>query len=153
MKAVDPEKVSLEEMLDQAVEFHGHLGPYLVLGIRMGLFALRELSSSGYEGIEALVKTGDVPSLSCLLDGIQVSTGCTMGKGNIRSVPLGRAEADFSTRVGEVTIRVKGEIVAEIKSWRERYATLEEIARSISTRPDEELFEEVAERGGGCPRS
>jgi formylmethanofuran dehydrogenase subunit E len=93
-------------------------------------------------GIEALVKTGDAPSLSCLLDGIQVSTGCTMGKGNIRSVPLASAEADFSTSERTVTIRVKDEIVDEIKGWRERYATLEEIARSISKRPDEKLFEQ-----------
>jgi formylmethanofuran dehydrogenase subunit E len=144
MKAVDPEKVSLEDMMERAVEFHGHLGPYLVLGIRIGLLALRELSSLGYEGIEALVKTGDVPSLSCLLDGIQVSTGCTMGKGNIRSVPPGIAEADFSTRERTVTIRVSGEIIDEIKIWRESYATLEEIALSISKRPDEVLFEMVS---------
>ncbi len=88
MKAVNPDEISLEEMIERAIEFHGHLGPFLVLGIRMGLLALRELSSSGYEGIEALVKTGNTPSLSCLLDGIQVSTGCTMGKGNIATVPL-----------------------------------------------------------------
>jgi len=144
MKSVDPEKVSLEDLMEQAVEFHGHLGPYLVLGIRMGLFALRELSSPGYDGVEALVKTGDKPSLSCLLDGIQVSTGCTMGKGNIRSVPPGLAEADFSTAEKTVTIRVRDEIVDEIKRWRDRYATLEEIALSISKRPDEELFERVS---------
>lgn len=144
MKSVNPEKISLEDMMEQAVEFHGHLGPFLVLGIRMGRFALRELSSPGYEGVEAIVKTGDKPSLSCLLDGIQVSTGCTMGKGNIRSVPPGLAEADFSTADKTVTIRVRDEIVDEIKRWRDRYATLEEIALSISKRPDEELFERVS---------
>jgi formylmethanofuran dehydrogenase subunit E len=144
MKVVDPKKVSLEDVMERAVEFHGHLGPYLVLGIRMGLFALRELDAPGYDGIDALVKTGDVPSLSCLLDGIQVSTGCTMGKGNIRSVPPGIAEADFSTRERTVTIRVSGEIIDEIKIWRESYATLEEIALSISKRPDEVLFEMVS---------
>jgi formylmethanofuran dehydrogenase subunit E len=142
MKSVDPDEISLEDMMERAIEFHGHLGPFLVLGIRMGLLALRELASPGYEGIEALVKTGDAPSLSCLLDGIQVSTGCTMGKGNIRSVPLASAEADFSTSERTVTIRVKDEIVDEIKGWRERYATLEEIAQSISKRPDEKLFEQ-----------
>ena len=143
MKAVDPDEVSLEEMIEQATEFHGHLGPFLVLGIRMGLFALRELSSSGYEGLEALVKTGNTPSLSCLLDGIQVSTGCTMGKGNIATAPLGRAEADFSTAEKKVTLKVRDEIVEEIKSWRESYPSLEEIARSISKRSDEELFERL----------
>jgi formylmethanofuran dehydrogenase subunit E len=143
MKAVDPDVVSLEEMINQAIEFHGHLGPFLVLGIRMGLLALRVLRSPGYEGIEALVKTGNTPSLSCLLDGIQISTGCTMGKGNIATVPLGRAEADFSTDEKKVTIKVEDEIIDEIKSWRESYATLEEIAWSISKRSDEELFKRL----------
>ncbi|HII07478.1 MAG TPA: formylmethanofuran dehydrogenase [Methanotrichaceae archaeon] len=143
MKAVDPEKVSLEEMIKQATEFHGHLGPFLVLGIRMGLFALKELNSPGYEGIEALVKTGNTPSLSCLLDGVQISTGCTMGKGNIATEPLGLAEADFSTDEKKVTFKVKDEILNEIKSWRESYSSLEEIAWSISKRSDEELFERL----------
>jgi formylmethanofuran dehydrogenase subunit E len=143
MKAVDPDEIFLEEMIEQATEFHGHLGPFLVLGIRMGLLALRELNSPGYEGIEALVKTGNTPSLSCLLDGIQISTGCTMGKGNIATVSLGRAEADFSADEKRVTFRVRDEIVDEIKSWRESYSALEEIARSISNRSDEELFERL----------
>ena len=143
IKAVNPDEISLEEMIERAIEFHGHLGPFLVLGIRMGLRALRELSSSGYEGLEALVKTGNTPSLSCLLDGIQVSTGCTMGKGNIATFPLGRAEADFSTAEKKVTLKVRDEIVEEIKSWRESYPSLEEIARSISKRSDEELFERL----------
>ncbi len=144
MKAIDPERVSIEELIEQAVEFHGHLGPFLVLGVRMGLIALRALGSPGYEGIFALVKTGDTPSLSCILDGIQISTGCTMGKGNINTVPLGRAEADFSAGDETVTVRVKGPILEEIRGWRERYSTLEEAARSISARSDEELFEAVA---------
>jgi formylmethanofuran dehydrogenase subunit E len=143
MKTVNANDVSLAEMIEQATEFHGHLGPFLVLGIRMGLFALRELNSPGYEGIEALVKTGNAPSLSCLLDGIQVSTGCTMGKGNIATVPLGRAEVDFSTAEKKVNLKVRDEIINEIRSWRESYASLEEIARSISQRPDEELFERL----------
>ncbi|MGC9514090.1 FmdE family protein [Methanocrinis sp.] len=143
MKTVDPDEVSLEDMIERAVEFHGHLGPFLVLGVRMGLVALRELSSPGYQGIEALVKTRNTPSLSCLLDGIQVSTGCTMGKGNIRTEPLGRAEAEFSTEEKKVTLKVNDEIVAEIKRWRESYASLEEIARSISKRSDEKLFERL----------
>lgn len=143
MKTVYPDEVSLEDMIERAVEFHGHLGPFLVLGVRMGLVALRELSSPGYQGIEALVKTRNTPSLSCLLDGIQVSTGCTMGKGNIRTEPLGRAEAEFSTEEKKVTLKVNDEIVAEIKRWRESYASLEEIARSISKRSDEKLFERL----------
>jgi formylmethanofuran dehydrogenase subunit E len=136
----------LEETIEKAVEFHGHLGPFLVLGVRMGLFARRELDSAPGE-MEAVVKTGAVPSLSCLLDGIQVSAGCTLGRGNISVEPPGIAEAEFSASGRRVTIRAMDEVVGEIKSWRERYASLEEAALKISKRSDEELFS--WERGPG----
>lgn len=137
---------SIEEMTDLAVVFHGHLGPFLVLGVRMGLLAIRELGSSGFGDMKALVRTGGVPSLSCLLDGIQISTGCTMGKGNIYAEPPGLAVAEFSAGERVVTIRVKDGVVEEIRRWRERYSSLEEIARSIQGRPDDELFDSKAQK-------
>ncbi|OPX79635.1 MAG: FmdE, Molybdenum formylmethanofuran dehydrogenase operon [Methanosaeta sp. PtaB.Bin087] len=140
MKGLEEGGDDLEEAINKAVEFHGHLGPFLVLGVRMGLLARRELDSAPGEMV-AVVKTGAVPSLSCLLDGIQVSAGCTLGRGNISTGPLGIAEAEFSARGRMVTIRARDEVVGEIRSWRERYASLEEVARSISKRSDEELFE------------
>lgn len=33
----------LDVILKRAAEFHGHLGPFLVIGVRMGLIGLREL--------------------------------------------------------------------------------------------------------------
>ena len=141
IKAEEEGGAIIEDAVQKAVEFHGHLGPFLVLGVRMGLLAKRELGSSGFEGMEAVAKTGNVPSLSCLLDGIQISTGCTMGNGKISAEPPGLAEAEFSAGEKKVTIRAKGEVVEEIRRWRERYASLEEIARRIQGRSDEELFE------------
>ena len=131
---------SLREAINRAVEFHGHLGPFLVLGVRMGLLAKRELNSAMGE-MEVVARTGNIPSLSCLLDGIQVSSGCTLGRGNISVEPPGIAEADFSVRGRGVTIRAKDEVVGEIRSWRERYASLEEIAMSLQGRPDRVLFD------------
>ena len=134
------EGACLQEMINRAVEFHGHLGPFLVLGVRMGLLAIRELDSAMGE-MEAVARTGNVPSLSCLLDGIQISTGCTMGKGKISAEPPGVPEAEFSVHGRRVTIRAKDGIIEEIRSWRDRYASLEEIARSIQERSDDELFD------------
>ncbi|WP_316965946.1 formylmethanofuran dehydrogenase subunit E family protein [Candidatus Methanocrinis natronophilus] len=130
----------LQEMTDRAVEFHGHLGPFLVLGVRMGLFARRELDSAMGE-MEVVARTGGVPSLSCLLDGIQISTGCTMGKGKIFAEPPGLPEAEFSAGDRILTIRAKDEVVDEIRRWRERYPSLEDVAREIQERSDEELFD------------
>ena len=132
---------SLQEMINRAVEFHGHLGPFLVLGVRMGLLARRELFPMEDGEMKAVARTGNVPSLSCLLDGIQVSTGCTMGKGKISAEPPGVPEAEFSVHGRRVTIRAKDGIIEEIRSWRDRYASLEEVARSIQERSDDELFD------------
>ena len=146
IKAEEEGGAIIEDAVQKAVEFHGHLGPFLVLGVRMGLLAKRELGSSGFEGMEAVAKTGNVPSLSCLLDGIQISTGCTMGNGKISAEPPGLPEAEFSAGEKKVTIRAKVEVVEEIRRWRERYASLEEVARSIQGRSDDELFDSKAQK-------
>ncbi len=72
--------------LGEAVRFHGHLGPYLVLGILMGQYALRRLKAKKYFGIEVRVKGVFKKPMSCLIDGLQLSTGATFGKGNIKKL-------------------------------------------------------------------
>ncbi|MCX5710376.1 MAG: formylmethanofuran dehydrogenase subunit E family protein, partial [Candidatus Omnitrophica bacterium] len=73
-------KVSLKE----AVNFHGHLGPYLVLGLKAGEMALRKLGCKKYFGLEVKVFGALKKPKSCFIDGLQLSTGATYGKGNIQ---------------------------------------------------------------------
>jgi formylmethanofuran dehydrogenase subunit E len=70
-------------LLKSAVSFHGHLGPYLVLGLRMGLVAVEALKPHELCELSATIWTRRSPPESCLLDGIQVSCGCTLGRGNL----------------------------------------------------------------------
>jgi formylmethanofuran dehydrogenase subunit E len=72
--------------LKEAVSFHGHLGPYLVLGLLAGEYALRKLNCKKYFGLEIKVWGADKKPKSCLIDGLQLSTGATYGKGNIRKL-------------------------------------------------------------------
>ncbi|HLD82909.1 MAG TPA: formylmethanofuran dehydrogenase subunit E family protein [Candidatus Omnitrophota bacterium] len=81
--------------LKNAVNFHGHLGPYLALGLLMGDLALRHLKCEKHFGIKALVKGADKKPKSCLIDGIQVSSGCTYGKGNIEKRRGSRIAVSF----------------------------------------------------------
>jgi inosine-uridine nucleoside N-ribohydrolase len=94
--------------------FHGHLGPYVVIGYRMGELALDRLQSGGHFGISAEVHTPLDPPCSCLIDGVQIGSGCTMGKGNIKVDEAPEpAWATFTDSGGEkVTIRLKKEIPA-----------------------------------------
>jgi len=72
--------------LDEAVGFHGHLGPYLVLGLIAGEFALKKLKCKKYFGARVKAWGVTVKPMSCIIDGLQLSTGATYGKGNIEKL-------------------------------------------------------------------
>ena len=72
-------KISLKE----AIKFHGHLGPYLILGLLAGELALKKLKIKKYFRLEVKVWGATKKPKSCLIDGLQLSTGATYGKGNI----------------------------------------------------------------------
>ena len=69
----------LPEDLRRLADFHGHLGPYALLGYRMGLVARKYFPGKFY----ATLFTGTEPPVSCLIDGVQFSSRCTLGKGNL----------------------------------------------------------------------
>ncbi len=63
-------------------EFHTHLGIYSIVGAKMGLRA-REYLDADLDGLTVLSFAGRRPPISCLNDGIQASTGATLGHGTI----------------------------------------------------------------------
>jgi inosine-uridine nucleoside N-ribohydrolase/formylmethanofuran dehydrogenase subunit E len=63
-------------------EFHGHLGVFSIVGAKMGIRA-RELLGVGPDELKVITYAGSQPPYSCLNDGIQVSTGATLGMGTI----------------------------------------------------------------------
>lgn len=71
------------EKIEAAIKFHGHLGPYLILGILAGEFALKKIKAKKHFGLEVRVFGANQRPKSCLIDGLQLSTGATFGKGNI----------------------------------------------------------------------
>ena len=90
-------------------EFHEHLGIYSILGAKMGLRA-REYFHVGIDELSILSCAGSRPQLSCLNDGLQVSTGATLGHGTIRlgeQEILPRAYFTFKNRVIRVTVRAE----------------------------------------------
>lgn len=63
-------------------EFHDHLGIYSIIGAKMGLRA-REYFDVGLDDLLVASYAGSQPPISCLNDGLQVSTGATLGHGTI----------------------------------------------------------------------
>ncbi|MBU1727623.1 MAG: formylmethanofuran dehydrogenase subunit E family protein [Candidatus Omnitrophica bacterium] len=76
--------MKINKELQEAIRFHGHLGPYLVLGLLAGELALKKLGCKKYFGSEVAVWGANKKPKSCIVDGLQLSTGATYGKGNIR---------------------------------------------------------------------
>ncbi len=68
---------------EEAIRFHGHNGPFLALGFRIGEVAKRALKSKGFMELEVDVWVKKKKPFTCLIDGLQASLGTTMGKGNI----------------------------------------------------------------------
>ena len=140
----------LKDILNKAAEFHGHLGPFLTIGVRMGLLAKKTLKSNGFKDLSVTVNTGNKTPLSCVVDGIQVATGCTLGKGNITVTNLSEISAVFHAKHKAIRVKMKTEVFHSLKrklldGGPEK---VEETARKISSIHDAKLFsiEELAEK-------
>ena len=77
--------------LTSVVQFHGHLGPAVIAGARMGMIGLRAVEAKGYFDVEVTCE-GPLakPPQACFLDGVQVATGATMGKRTLHWVEADR---------------------------------------------------------------
>ncbi|MCE5297292.1 MAG: formylmethanofuran dehydrogenase subunit E family protein [Euryarchaeota archaeon] len=115
--------------------FHGHLGPYVVVGYRMGQIARSELKGK----IKAIVFTGSKTPLSCVIDGVQFSSGCTMGKGNISVKDDFIAKASFSSVEGSIEIELREDVKHDIDSTMS-HETEEQIALSIHRASADSMF-------------
>ena len=96
-------------------EFHGHLGVFSIVGAKMGIKA-RELFGVGTDMIEVTTYAGTKPPYSCLNDGIQVSTGATLGMGTIHLATHGKTKpaAIFTYKNRSIRISLKKEYLDQV---------------------------------------
>ena len=130
------------ELLDRLRAFHGHLGPFAMLGYRAGRLALDRLGAPSHFGITAQVTCPDHTPPSCFADGIQYSTGCTLGKGNITLTPSERVSVTVTVNDGGAALTVvpRREVMAQFGPWMAA-ADDETAALRVLAMSDEELFE------------
>ena len=78
--------------LEAGKQFHGHSCPAMPMGLRVGAAAMNALGAErARDGqLLALVELGDDHCATCFADGVQMITGCTFGKGNIRKLHYGK---------------------------------------------------------------
>ena len=122
----------------ELARFHGHLGPFIVLGYRMGRYALKNLGENPF-AIKARVYCSGVTPQSCLADGIQLGSGCTLGKGNITIVKSDLIYSEFSSE--GVGIRLTPHPLKSFPDENPDYELeIERYAADLYKLPDEQLF-------------
>jgi formylmethanofuran dehydrogenase subunit E len=80
------EEKELQAAIVDAVKLHGHLGPFLIVGVRMGSVAKKVFNPVAGDSVRFQV-TAKIPLVipfSCTIDGIQAATRCTLGNQRLR---------------------------------------------------------------------
>ncbi|SHI22121.1 formylmethanofuran dehydrogenase subunit E [Sporobacter termitidis DSM 10068] len=88
---------------EKAVRFHGHECPGLAIGVRAAVLALEALKTGASEDEELVCVTEND---ACGVDGVQVLTGCTFGKGNLVYRGTGKQAFSFFNRKSGKKIRL-----------------------------------------------
>ncbi len=120
--------MSDKEILKKAFEFHGHICWASAAGVRAAMAALRELSvqRTGSSGeLHCILEIGENHGAQCFADGVQYTTGCTLGKGNIEKAGWGKLALTLIDKKKEKAVRVsykpgRHKMIAESDFMRKR---------------------------------
>jgi len=103
----------LEGLLHQAEAFHGHRCPILALGVKAGQYAMNYLYPPHHghgHGHGHGPGPGEVVAVlegyNCLVDGIQLVTGCTLGNNGLLVKDLGKAAVTVARRLDGAAVRL-----------------------------------------------
>jgi len=135
----------LTEIIGKATQLHGHLGPFLVIGVRMGIIAKKQLyiSNSHLSFLRAKVRVPLFPPYSCLLDGIQITTTCTIGNQRLTVESAKAICASFTSQnsQGKLKLSIKSRMMIELEKRRIENALTEEYALELANAPENQLFD------------
>jgi formylmethanofuran dehydrogenase subunit E len=144
--------------LKHAVQLHGHLGPMLSFGARMGMAALRAVDAKGFFDVEVTCEGPFVkPPESCFFDGIQISTGATLGKRNLKWIESDKIvvrvknvrsnkSADIIPKESFLALLPKASKTGDANDKKTQNSpadddhAYDDLARKIATMPEEEIL-------------
>lgn len=143
--AVD-EEFSPDETLHRLRQFHGHLGPYAVLGYRLGLWILRRLGCEKYFGAHVTVRGPHTTPFTCMLDGIQMATGYTLGKGNLELIPTATDalfDIEVVTEEGRLLrLQVPRQVENTFAEWMAQGLAEQQVFDTVMAEPNSNLWAE-----------
>ncbi len=140
----ETQKQELATLIRKAAEFHGHLGPFLVLGIRMGLIGLRELGTKEDRNLRIRALLRDSVPFSCTIDGIQMATKCTIGNQKLKLIDSLGIAAEFQLQPRKkITVAVNLDTFNKLRSRLLEDIPPEEVRKlawMVASMPEEQLF-------------
>jgi len=98
---------NLTKLLKITGMLHGHFCPFVAIGVKSGVRAVKELSASstGMEELIAIIETNN-----CFSDGVQMVIGCSFGNNALIYRDYGKTAFTLARRSGEaVRISVKAD--------------------------------------------
>ena len=132
-----------KDILMDALKFHGHKCWASVTGVRVGLAALRTLGVKRAGGTQlfGIVEIGEDHGGMCFGDGVQYTTGCTFGKGNIRKEPYGKLALTLIDKATNRSVRVSYKATLQKQIGESAFMR----KRGLGVMPDEIPLEEQME--------
>ena len=140
------EEERLASAIRNAEKLHGHLGPFLVIGVRMGNVAKRVLNADSEEDnrLRATAKMPLFTPFSCVLDGIQATTRCTVGNQKLRIEDSRERNVTVHFELQNLNralkISVNPEIIETLMNRISEGASNEELAQETASMPETQLF-------------
>lgn len=124
--------------LEKAIQFHGHICPGLLMGVRAAEIALNYLGvDPDEEGELGAIVEND----SCGVDAVQAILGCTFGKGNLYFKDYGKMVYTVFSRSNGRAIRIAQKFDALNHPVMERYRELK--SRKLLDSQEEIELEDV----------
>ena len=109
---------STKNMIPERVwEFHGHTCPFMPIGYRMGMLAMKELGIERVKdhGAFAFSEMGVGHPQTCMMDGTMAATGCTYGKLMMERLDYGKvATILYAPGKGAVRVYLRSEFQDEL---------------------------------------
>jgi formylmethanofuran dehydrogenase subunit E len=135
----------IPSLIENAAKLHGHLGPFLVIGVRMGEIAKRHLDvdEKNSRGLQASIKTPLSTPFSCVIDGIQATTSCTVGNQKLKiEKSMKEITARFKLESSDKTMKisVNPKVARNLTEEMSKGADSEQLAAKIARLKEEQLF-------------
>ncbi len=132
-------------IFEKAEDFHGHFGPFLVIGVRMGLTGLNRLNAVKDKSLVVAASLPPHVPFSCIIDGLQVTTKCTVGNQRLSLKDSLKIQTQFETRDGQkVVVALNQTVFEKLKSRLVNENLPEEevrqLAWDVAAIPEDELF-------------